>query len=72
VNDVWRRILLAALVAFGLWLLSAVVIGLYFGADGGHGGKPSVILASVGVGVIVLGLDAMLIRRLCGAGRRSG
>jgi cation transporter-like permease len=72
VNDVWRRILLAALVAFGLWLLSAVVIGLYFAADGGHGGKPSVILASVEVGVIVLGLDAMLMRRLWGAGRRSG
>jgi hypothetical protein len=67
-----RRIFLVVLVAFGLWLLAAVVTGLYFAADGGHGGKPSVILVAAAMGVIVLGLDAMLIRRLWGAGRRPG
>jgi hypothetical protein len=67
-----RRIVLVVLIVFGLWLLTAVVTGLYFAADGGHGGKPSVILVAVAMGVILLGLDAMLIRRLSGAGRRPG
>jgi hypothetical protein len=59
------------LVAFGLWLVAGVVTGLYFAADGGHGGKPSVILASVVAGLVILVLDAMLIRRLLrGDGRR--
>jgi hypothetical protein len=67
-----RRVLLVVLVGFGLWLLSAIVTGLYFAADGGHGGKPSVILVSVGVGVIVMGLDAMFIHQFWNGGRRSG
>jgi hypothetical protein len=67
-----RRIILVVLVALGVWLLAAVVTGLYFAADGGHGGKPSVILVSAALGAVVLGLDAMLIRRLWGAGRRPG
>ena len=67
-----RRMVLVALVGFGLWLLAAIVTGLYFAADGGHGGKPSVILVAVAMGVILLGLDAVLVRRLWGAGRRPG
>jgi ABC-type anion transport system duplicated permease subunit len=66
-----RRIVLVVLGAFGVWLLAAVVVGLYFAADGGHGGKPSVILASVAVGAVVLVADALLIRRLWSAERRK-
>ena len=64
-----RRVLLVALVAFALWLFVAVVAGLYFAADGGHGGKPSVILVSVVVGALVLAADGLLIRRLWRAER---
>jgi hypothetical protein len=63
-----RRVVLVALVGFALWLLVALVVGLYFAADGGHGGKPSVILVSVAVGAVVLAGDGMLIRRLWRAG----
>jgi ABC-type anion transport system duplicated permease subunit len=64
------RLLVTALGAFALWLLVAVVVGVYFAADGGHGGKPSVIWVSVAFGVVVLALDAVLIRRLWSAKRR--
>jgi hypothetical protein len=65
-----RWIVLAALALLALGLLSAIVVGLYYAADGGHGGKPSVILVSVGVGAIVLLADAALIRRLWGTRQR--
>jgi len=74
-SKVWvglRRIVLVGFVAFGVWLLVAIVTGFYFAADGGHGGRPSVIVVSAAIGVIILGLDALLIRRLWGAGRRPG
>ncbi len=65
-----RWIVLAALALVGLWLLSAIVVGLYYAADGGHGGKPSVILATVGVGAIVLVADAALIWSIWGTKQR--
>src|SRR5579862_5434897 len=67
-----RRLLLVVLVVFALWLSVAIVVGLYFAADGGHGGKVSVILVSVAFGAVVLALDGMLIRRLWNAERRRG
>ncbi len=66
-----RRLLLVSRVGFALWLFVAVAVGLYYAADGGHGGKPSVILASVGVGAVALAAEAMLIRRLWNAEKRQ-
>lgn len=59
-----RRALLVGLLAFAVWLVVAVVVGLYFAADGGHGGRTSVILVAVAVGLVVLAADGMVIRRL--------
>jgi hypothetical protein len=65
-----RRLALVALTAFALWLLIPIVVGLYFAADGGHGGEPSVILVSGGLGALVLALDGLAIRKLWIAERR--
>jgi len=59
-----RWIVTVALGLLALWLLNAIVVGLYFAADGGHGGEPSVILVSVALGAVVLLADVALIRRL--------
>jgi hypothetical protein len=59
-----RRAVVAVLALFALWLLIAIVVGGYYAADGGHGGKPSVELVSIALGAVVLMVDAALIRKL--------
>jgi hypothetical protein len=66
-----RWIVMVALVLLALWLLSAIVAGLYYAADGGHGGKPLVILVSVALGAILLFADVALIWRLWGTKQRQ-
>jgi hypothetical protein len=61
-----RRVVVAVLALVALWLMSAILVGLYSAADGGHGGKPSVILLSVGLGAALLFADMVLIRRVRG------
>ena len=62
---------MTALVLLALWLLSAIVAGFYYAADGGHGGEPSVILVSVALGAIVLFADVAVIRRRWGTKQRQ-
>ena len=62
---------MVALALLALWLVSAIVVALYYAADGGHGGKPSVELGAVALGGIFLFADVAAIRRLWGTKERQ-